>query len=381
MLILATWPPPNVRLWSDRSLIMSNTAMTSAMHIGLHRPGFDFEYNRDPALLNERSFQERSSAWVACYCLCISLALESGHIPLVPANDWIINKVCMRPSQVYVPDEIRHFAIISKQANEAFQTLAQLNDNPAAVAQESSFFATMSGLENAMVQMVTLHRHEMSLTNKLRSQGTVLLLQMMYFLSDQHLESSKQGVLRAYATATILISDLIEEDDNDTFLAHAPYNIMRVILRASFTILRTLFSSHGKGLDLASGKLLYNTSALLLRHMAVKHRNQDQPIRVSNALKQTWKYSERTPELLEKPPLLKIRSRMAVSLQYDCLMFYRDAVRTASDDVKRHDPQLGDGQLLTPALISSQVDTPGSNSLDSHWSPPSYEAFLATDLS
>lgn len=381
MLLLASWPLPNVRLWSDRSLIQSNMALTSAMHIGLHRPGFDFEYARHPPSLNETTFQERSAAWVAAYCLCVNLALEFGHVPLVPAKDWIINKVCLRVPTVYVPAELRYYAIIQRQTNDAFQTLAQMNENPAAIAQEPAFFAHMSLFEKTMTDTQSIYGHEMSSLCRTRLQGALLLLQMMYFLSDQSLEESKQGLLRAYSTATNLISSLISEDDVSEFLAYTPYVVLRTILRAAFTILRVLCSTHGEQLDRTSGKVLYDTAALLLRQMSTQGRTDDQPHRVADALKMTWKHMEKDPTITRQPPALKIRSRLAASMQYDCLIFYRDAVKTAAERSKKVAQQDGSGPLLTPASMASNFDPQNGDTLNSEWSTPSFEAFLETDLS
>lgn len=381
MLLLAAWPMPNVRLWSDRSLIQSNLALTSAMHIGLHRPGFDFEYARHPPKVNEVAFQERCAAWTASYSLCINLALEFGHVPLVPLKDWIINKVCLRVPQIYIPTELRHYAIVARQLNDAFQTLAQMNENPAAIAKEPAFFDHMSLFEKSLIDTEQIYGPEMSLLNKIRLHGSLLLLQMMYFLPDQTLEESKQGLLRAYTTATSLLSSLISEDNIDDFLATSPYILLRVILRAAFTILRVLCSSHGKTLDRSSGKILFDTAVILLRQMSIQGRSDDQPHRVAEALKLTWKYMEKDATLMSQPPALKIRSRLAASMQYDCLVFYRDAVKTTGGRPRKVTVQDGTGPMLTPASTGSNFDPQTGDSLQSEWSAPSFEAFLETDLS
>ena len=44
LLLLSYWQLPNFHLWTDRSLILTNIALTSAMHLGMHRPGREDEY-------------------------------------------------------------------------------------------------------------------------------------------------------------------------------------------------------------------------------------------------------------------------------------------------------------------------------------------------
>lgn len=384
MLLLSAWPLSNARLWSDRSLVMSNMALTSAMFIGLHRPGFDFEYARHPANPNEKAVHERSAVWVACYCISVNLSLEYGHPPLVPARDWLISNVCARTSDISVPLELRHFAIIQRQANSAFQSLSEMNESPAAIVQEASFFPHMALFEKELFDLDAMLQNEMSLLNKTRSQGALLLLQNMYFLADPLLDETKEGILRAYDTATGLLAMLISDDSTYDLLSTGPHTVLRTIIRAAFTILRVLFSSCGTGRDHGNGKMLYNTSTLFLRQMSLQSKEKDQPIRVAEALKMTWKHMEQDPSLKTRPPDIKIRSRLGASMQYDCLVYFRDAVKTAAGRTKQfQDPQVS-SSALTPASMTSTVEPLSSDRLAlpaTDWSTPSFEDFMESDLS
>jgi hypothetical protein len=42
--LLCMWPSTLMHLWSDTSMAFSNMAITSAMHMGLHRPNHFMEY-------------------------------------------------------------------------------------------------------------------------------------------------------------------------------------------------------------------------------------------------------------------------------------------------------------------------------------------------
>ena len=384
MLLLATWPLPNIRLWSDRSLIMSNMALTSAMHIGLHRPSFEFEYARHPTDLNDKAVRERSAVWVACYCLCISLSLEYGHTPLVPATDRLITDVCTRTHIVHMPPELRHYAIIQRQANDAFQSLSQLDENPAAIAQSSSFFSYMTLFEKTFSEIEAYHAKEMSLLNKARLQGALLLLQSMYFLADPLLVETKQGILRAFDTATDLLSLLISEDSTNELLSTAPHIMLRIIMRAAFAILRVTFSSHGAERNHIDGKMLYNTSTLLLRQMSIRSKEKDQPLRVAEALKTTWKYMEQDPSLKSHPPKIRIRSRLGASIQYDCLICYRDAREAATEGAKQPSTSQTSGAVLTPASMDLTVGGARGDPFNlptADWTTPSFEDFMESDLS
>ncbi|KAK5105142.1 Regulatory protein leu3 [Lithohypha guttulata] len=376
LLLLATWPLSNIRLWSDRSLIMSNLAMTSAMYLGLHRPGFNFEYESNPLPLNEKSSNERSTAWVACYCICISLALESGHLPLAPTVDWLTNRVCRPRPEICVPEELRYFVVIQKSPNEAFQALAQLNDNPALIGQDALFFARMAHYEKVLTDIDAMYGIEMSLLNRVRSQGSVLHLQLLYLLSNFDLEETKQGILRAYRTSTTLIQNLIAEETINTFLAGAPFTVLRLLLRAAFTIAKVWFSNLGNHIDRTSGKILYDASALLVRQMSHLKTKSDKANRAGTVMNMIWKHMAKKPDLMRQPPSLRIRSRMGASLQYDCLMHYRDAAQEAAGQAETASlSDIGDKSNAAP-MRPNYTDINHEQS-----SLPSYEAFLDTDLS
>lgn len=384
LLLHATWPLPNLRLWSDRSMTMSSMALTSSMHMGLHRPGFDAEYAREPIKLDNKLITARSSAWVAAYCSCVTVAIENGHEALVPSKDWLINNVVSQSPTIYVPQELRHYAIIEKHANDAFRFFTSMSDNPAAVAHEPSFFAHVALFEKTLSEMSAMYSADMSLANKIRSQGTVLLIQSMYFLADQTLEQSKQGALRAYTTAVNLLTTLISDDNTNDFLIHAPNVFLRIIVRAAFVIMRTLFSSHGTNLDLANGKNLYDTAVFFIRQMSVKLKEKDQPLRVAEALKVMWKHMEGQPAFRKQPPIVKIQSRLGATLLYDCLIYYRRAALDAQSN-RLSPAQSNPAQGDTPVSMDPVSEPAGGTSVNltiaENWATPSFETFLESDLS
>lgn len=384
LLLLATWPLPSLRLWSDRSMTMSTMALTAGMHMGLHRPGFDAEYAREPLQLDNNLITERSSAWVAAYCSCVSIASENGHEALVPSKDWLINNVCSPNPTIYIPQELRHYAIIAKHGNDAFKFFTSMNDNPATVAHEPSFFPNVALCEKTLSEIDDIYSDEMSLANKVRCQGFLLLVQSMYFLSDQTFEQSRQGVLRAYTTATNILNILISDDNTNVFLLHAPNMFLRIIVRAAFVMLRTLFSTHGNTLDRTNGKTLFNTSVFFLRQMSVRSKEKDQAARVAEALKVMWRHMEGEPSFRKHPPVLKIQSRLGATLLYDSLFYYRRAAVDAQNG-RPKSAQHSFMQAVTPMSVSSNTEPHGTDSVNiagsDGWTTPSFESFLDSDLS
>lgn len=81
LLLLSIWPLPNVHLWNDTSLVMCNTALTCALHLGLHRPGREEEYTRDTVVMGGKSQREESTEWShklrersRTWCACVAVA-------------------------------------------------------------------------------------------------------------------------------------------------------------------------------------------------------------------------------------------------------------------------------------------------------------------
>lgn len=69
ILILATWPLPDLHMWTDRSLVIINMALTTAQLLGFHRPGHEHEYSRQPIKPNPPEATERRLAWFALVTL------------------------------------------------------------------------------------------------------------------------------------------------------------------------------------------------------------------------------------------------------------------------------------------------------------------------
>ncbi|KAI9745651.1 MAG: hypothetical protein M1818_001185 [Claussenomyces sp. TS43310] len=69
--LLCTWPSIDMHAWSDASMLFSNIAMASAMHLGLHRPDYAHEFSKRSRKrwqmpLKEPERFERGKTWAVC---------------------------------------------------------------------------------------------------------------------------------------------------------------------------------------------------------------------------------------------------------------------------------------------------------------------------
>ncbi len=70
MLLLSCWPLPNVRLWTDKSWILSNLAMNTSIQLGMHRPGSEIGYSKETLSLTRGDIADRACTWFASVALC-----------------------------------------------------------------------------------------------------------------------------------------------------------------------------------------------------------------------------------------------------------------------------------------------------------------------
>lgn len=68
--LLATWPLPNTHMWTDKSLVLSQMAMASAVIMGMHRPGCEREYSKGVVNHTYEDIVERSRTWIASATAC-----------------------------------------------------------------------------------------------------------------------------------------------------------------------------------------------------------------------------------------------------------------------------------------------------------------------
>ncbi len=66
IILLCTWPFPSFRFSTDKSIILANVAVTSAMFPGMHKPGCEKEYTNVDLIVRYSDRIERTRTWVAC---------------------------------------------------------------------------------------------------------------------------------------------------------------------------------------------------------------------------------------------------------------------------------------------------------------------------
>ncbi|KIX01449.1 uncharacterized protein Z518_09175 [Rhinocladiella mackenziei CBS 650.93] len=350
MLLLASWPLPDIRLWTDKSLTISIMGMKSAMIMGMHRPGCEHEYSKDSAQLNTRwDALERSRTWIASVALCQSLSLDLGHGSVSDFDDWSIRSACSMDSSsaANVPLQIRHSLMIQRCSHDALRSLAQAADGPYGIPAGPNCFDLIAHCEQQFQDLYSSLDDQLSLANRLELYGSQLHIQCFYFLYDDQIEIRLPGLLRAYATASALISAILSDNNAHDVLPHAPLRFTRIILNAALVIFRILHSNLAMGLDYNHGKLLFNAAAFSMQQLSVRQKDRDFPLRGSDMLRAFWRAGERSTTMCSQDLRLRVKSRMGASLVYDCLWLFRQKNKPA---VPTQDPTTNNSRLMPPDL-------------------------------
>jgi hypothetical protein len=391
LLLMSCWPLPDVHLWTDKSLIFINTALITAMHIGLHRPGREAEYSKLKLHIDEAARLERTRTWIACvaesqkyfsrtviymasFLTSSRLSMMFGHMPLVHMNDCTIHNVCQNGSMMNLPSELIANLKIQRCCNSGLQTLTSNYDNPFGLPGQDDTPLVVSGINHKLNGLHTSLKSEISYINALRLDFSKLFFQCTSFLYDDMTTQRMTSILDAFSTASSLLTKLVSHPDSHKVLKYAPARTCDLIMMASMVVFRVLHSSYATLalLDFSAGHVLYSAAAILVRQASVQYKENDMAVRISEMMTKLWHWAEDDTELRESPPKLLVKSRIGSSILYDCLIIFRRY------QVRRN-PELGELQTGENVEASQYCDQEQLNPLISGALPgPTFNTTMHT---
>ncbi|KIW13611.1 hypothetical protein PV08_08801 [Exophiala spinifera] len=330
LLLLASWTPPDMHLWTDKSLVLARLAMTSAEMMGMNRPGCEGEYSKQSTNFTSLDIAERSRTWLASVALCQSLSTDIGTGPNPCFSDVSIRKACLNAEAI--PLELHHSLIIQKVTNEALRSWQEAAEEPYGNPGEAVGWDLIHKAEQRFLAISQQFWNYMSFANRLHLQVSQLRLQCLFMLYNTGSDVQNSGILRAYNTATELINTVLSEVDGPQHLQYAPSILARHIFSAGLVIIRVLHSTASIGLDYERGRILSNAAAFSLSQLSSHQKPKDQAARASDLLRRFWSAAERSPNMRQRDLRLRVKSRMGASLLYDCLMSIRNSNRPESTE-------------------------------------------------
>jgi hypothetical protein len=275
-----------------------------------------------------------------------------GHLPLAYMNDCTIHSVCQNNSTAKIPWELAANLMIQRCCHFSLQTLTSNYENPLGLPDETDVPLIVSGIDEKFAELQTFLGSDLSYMNTVRLLSAKLYFQCTYFLYDNMTAERMAGILDAFTTASSLLTILISHPDSHNVLSHAPPGISHLIFMASTVLFRVLHSSYAilASLDRGAGHVLYSAAASLVLQTSVQYNKNDMAIRMSEIMRNLWRWAEGDAELRTSPPKLLVKSRIGSSCVYDCLIILRRY------QLQRY-PGLGElqtGENLEPSQHSNQ---------------------------
>jgi hypothetical protein len=150
---------------------------------------------------------------------------------------------------------------------------------------------------------------------------TRLYLRIFYFFDSTHFEHRRNGILKAYHTATNFISLAQSSHAMFSYLSYSPISNLKY-LSASIVIMMLVLSSNlSTCVDYAAGEASIEAGCAALRNCTVE--GNDIFVRASEIFSYVWRMQKDDQELKAQSPVLLIKSRLSASLLYDCLWRWR----------------------------------------------------------
>lgn len=294
-----------------------------------------------------------------------SVCLELGQGPSAHFDDWTIQNAPQVAAYDSLSMELRHALMIQRYSYEAALRWSNTAEGPHGLSGQDECFDIIWQCEKLYDNLLPRLQAQVSLTNCLELQNARLHMQCLYLLCDSQSNSRAPGILRAYSTATDMITTILSDEKCHDVLPFAPQRMSRMIFMAALLILRVLHSTLAADLDYKRGQLLFNAAAFSLRQFSVMQNGRDQPVRASEMLRAFWRAAERSPTMSTQDITLRAKSRMGASLVYDCLLRFRDQ----SNAMTSAENLASTSSTSAPEPISQPQPEPvqtGSNETDTH---------------
>jgi hypothetical protein len=143
-----------------------------------------------------------------------------------------------------------------------------------------------------------------------------------WLLEPEETACRRAGVIRAYDNAIELATEIQSGDSSGSPFKLSPWAVYMTCLAAAVFISKVVHSSYQSYIDVEAGKRAFNTCLAILRQCSVE--DNDLPGRGSRLTVQLWNIHQGQTEEHQKPPTLKLASRMFYSVVYDSMWFWRE---------------------------------------------------------
>ncbi|KIW30561.1 uncharacterized protein PV07_06298 [Cladophialophora immunda] len=365
--LLCSWPMPVDTLEKDPSPALAGAALQLAINSGLHVWGIGQDFSRrrlNPGGQNSIDF--RAKLWVNCLIVCQRVNITFGVSPPVPPDTYHREKYGERLSATLTPS-VEFQRRLCLAHSEGIVTLEKTLNSKSS----DGYTETMrSNIENIVSNLKNLKTKCPTSFDQFLLDGAVLQTSCFHLLLPQSSLNSEK-LFALYDTAVDFVRLGIELDQKRNIAEHAPPFFSRTLFLACCVILRIARSSLREALDLKRGREAYFKTINMHKRLSVRH--DDAHSRATVILSQLWagKMIDVQTKRSAGQVRLKCRSRLGMSLLYDCWWIWRQEFQGQPDPYSEEDNGT-DPSAEDMAFHATPTSTDFGN-MDLWW--PSYEIF------
>ncbi|KAF1931090.1 Zn(II)2Cys6 transcriptional activator [Didymella exigua CBS 183.55] len=353
--LLCTWPVPAERTVTDPTYMLCGVMMQIAMQIGLHQPTHPQDFSRTRVRLQQEDIHDRLRTWAVCNIVAQTVSTGNGQPSITLYDSTLEFKVDDEDHMRTIPPTL-FVRLRQEMAASRINKLLYSANTHRFAAEAATTYMTLEAdrlkeergsLDGADNELEELYHCAVSLHLHLHS----------FFSPEPRLERRDDLVALYYAATAYL--DQVFKLQQASKLPYVPYYIMQMALAAGFALLKLLNSDFAGRLPSKGRTYVLQTVEALRR---AKVWPNDLLDRFAEVLAQLWKESSRGRSLhsmsqspsisnsgianmfntqpqsqqttqqrrestgmLEDPLGLIVRSRMSMSVVFDCVWRWREA--------------------------------------------------------
>ncbi|KAF2465354.1 uncharacterized protein BDR25DRAFT_396328 [Lindgomyces ingoldianus] len=356
--LLCTWPLPARTTVTDPTFTLSGVMMQIAMQIGLHRPTHPQDFSRTKVRVRPEDINDRLRTWAVCNIVAQTVSTGYGQ-PSITLYDSTLE---------FRMDDEDHMKIIPPNLFVRLrQEMAASRINKLLYSSNSDRFSNNSGTTYMNLEADRLKEERGLLDGvdreleDLHHRAVTLHLHLYSWFNTQPRLEMRDDLVSLYYAATGFLENIFKLQKEDR-LKYVPYYLMQMALAAGFTLLKLLNSDFAARLNFEQGRsfVLQTIDAvrkskvmpndLLDRHGEVfaqlwkessrgrsLHSMSQSPIVGNPSMATMFNTQVQPPQqpqghqrresasILEDPLRLIIRSRMSMSVVFDCVFRWRES--------------------------------------------------------
>lgn len=362
--LLCTWPLPAERTVTDPTFILSGTMMQIAMQIGLHQPTHPQDFSRTNVRLQQEDIHDRLRTWAVCNIVAQTVSTGNGQPSITLYDSTLDFKVDDEEHMRIIPPTLFVRLRQEMAVSRINKLLYSANSHGFAEGAASSYMT----LEADRLKEERVKEHRGSLDGvdsdleELYHYAVSLHLHLYSFFSPETRLERRDDLVALYFAATAYLERVFKLQ-RENKLPHVPHYVMQMALAAGFALLKLLNSDFATKLPTDRGRQFVLQTVDALRKAKVW--SNDLLDRFAEVLAQLWKESSRgrslhslsqSPSLsnpgmgsmfnhhtqqqmqrqqhehrrdstamMNDPLGLIIRSRMSMSVLFDCVWRWREA--------------------------------------------------------